>query len=128
MISSLFHRSLKEYNIHEMFRNSQNHIHTQSTLVFTTRGLAANLDLATGRAITDRRLYIIATLGITTSSFGPYAVKLRPLTLLDVAISSGVVEESTFYLGTIWLLNQAGTLLICLLVTVAVRKTQYELY
>ena len=48
----------------------------QSTLGFATRGLAANLDLATSRAVTDICQYIsIATLYLPTSNFGPLVVK-----------------------------------------------------
>ena len=46
----------------------------QSTLGFTTMGLAANLDIATATLLTDRQ-YIIATMGIMTSNFCTYIVK-----------------------------------------------------
>ena len=46
-----------------------------STLGFTTMGLAANLGIATATPLTDLRYYIIATLGITASNFGPNVAK-----------------------------------------------------
>ena len=45
----------------------------QSTLGFMTRGLAVDLALATGRAVTDIRQYINSDL--VTSNLGPYVVK-----------------------------------------------------
>ena len=41
-------------------------------LGFATRDLVINLDLATGRALTDPRM---ATLYEATNNFGPYVVK-----------------------------------------------------
>ena len=43
----------------------------QSTLGFTTRGLAVNLALATGRAVTDLRQYINSDLVFSDLKFGP---------------------------------------------------------
>ena len=47
----------------------------QSTLGFATMGIYANLDIATATPLMDLHHYIIATLGITTSNFGPYVAK-----------------------------------------------------
>ena len=47
----------------------------QYTLGFATMDLAANLGIATATPFTDLCHYIIATLDITTSNFGPYVAK-----------------------------------------------------
>ena len=47
----------------------------QSTIGFATMGLAVNLGIPTAIPLTDLSHYTIATLGITTSNFGPYVAK-----------------------------------------------------
>ena len=46
-----------------------------STLGFATMVIAAKLGIATATPFTDLCHYIIATLDITTSNFGPYVAK-----------------------------------------------------
>ena len=47
----------------------------QSTLGFATMDIAANLDLATGRALTDLHQYINSDLVFSDLKFGPFIVK-----------------------------------------------------
>ena len=47
----------------------------QSTLGFTTMGLVANLGIATATPLTDLCHYILVTLDIMTTNFGPFVAK-----------------------------------------------------
>ena len=53
----------------------------QSTLDFATMGLAANLDLATSRALTDFRQYINSDLAFSDLKFWPLCSEIATLGL-----------------------------------------------
>ena len=76
------------------------HIAVFSEKIQTTLDLAANLGTATATLLTDLRHYIIATLDLTTSNFGPYLAKQRPSTLMEVAKSSEM--HFKLFLATTW--------------------------
>ena len=68
----------------------------QSTLGFTTRGLAVDLALATGRAVTDLRQYINSDLVLSDLKFGPL---FSAIATVKVIIPNGLnLANIAFYL------------------------------
>ena len=67
-----------------------------STLGFTTRGLAVDLALATGRAVTDLRQYINSDLVLSDLKFGPL---FSAIATVKVIIPNGLnLANIAFYL------------------------------
>ena len=79
----------------------------QSTLGFTTRGLAVDLALATGRAVTDLRQYINSDLVFSDLKFGPLCSEIATV---KVVIPNGL--KPILLLATTWSLYQAEIHLI----------------
>ena len=79
----------------------------QSTLGFATMDKAANLDLATARALTDLRQYINSDLVFSDLKFRPLYSEIATV---EVVIPSGL--EQKLLLATTWLLYQVEILLI----------------
>ena len=78
-----------------------------STLGFTTRGLAVDLALATGRAVTDLRQYINSDLVFSDLKFGPLCSEIATV---KVVIPNGL--KPILLLATTWSLYQAEIHLI----------------
>ena len=69
----------------------------QSTLGFTTRGLEANLDLATGRAVTELCQYLNSEPVFSNHKFLPLSSEIATV---KVVIPSGL--KPILLLATIW--------------------------
>ena len=78
----------------------------QSTLCFTTRGLAANLGIETSTPATDLRQYINSDLVFSTLKFWPLCSEIATV---EVVIPNGLEQKK---LATTWLLYQAEIHLI----------------
>ena len=82
-------------------------VKVQSTLGFATMDIAANLDLATARALTDLRQYINSDLVFSDLKFRPLYSEIATV---EVVIPSGL--EQKLLLATTWWLYQVEILLI----------------
>ena len=76
----------KEKYSNALRKKLKNYIAIQSTLGFTTRGLAANLDLATGRAVTELCQYLNSDLVFSDLKFLPLCSEIATV---KVVIPSG---------------------------------------
>ena len=82
-------------------------LRVQSSLGFATMDIAANLDLATTRALTDLRQYINSDLIFSDLKFRPLYSEIATV---EVVIPSGL--EQKLLLATTWSLYQVEILLI----------------